>query len=162
MQVLQQPYAKRGGFGYTEIVLVWTKALSVGVVEIDQQHRELFQRINRLLSALDNRTAAAEVRTLFRFLESYIVVHFGTEAGYMDDYAMRGYRDAERHKSEHLAFIRDFGEFRNDLEVAEPDHQFIAEFSIWMKNWWLLHIQRVDTGLGAFLRDVFPILGSTE
>ncbi|HSW62831.1 MAG TPA: hypothetical protein VLH56_05940 [Dissulfurispiraceae bacterium] len=55
-------------------------------------------------------------------------------------------------------FVRDFREFRTDIEAAEPDHLFIAEFSKWINNWWLLHIQKVDQGLGAFLKGVFPIL----
>jgi hemerythrin len=139
-------------------MLEWTSELSVGVVEIDEQHRELFLRINRLMGALDDRTAAAEVRTLFSFLDSYIVEHFGTEARYMDDYAVYGYADAEHHKSEHAAFIRDFAEFRADIEAAEPDHRFITEFRAWMKNWWLLHIRKVDTGLGAFLQGAFPMI----
>ncbi len=139
-------------------MLVWTKELSVGVVEIDLQHRELFQRINRLLSALNDRTAEAEVRALFKFLESYVVQHFGTEARYMDKYAMHGYKDAARHKSEHLAFIRDFGEFRTDLEIMESPQQLIAEFNLWIRNWCFLHIQKVDTGLGVFLQEALPVL----
>lgn len=140
-------------------MLTWTNDLSVGVVEIDEQHQELFRRINRLLGALDDRAAAVEVRTLFAFLESYVVCHFDTESKYMDDYALYGYADAEHHKSEHRAFVRDFQEFRTDLESAEPDHLFIAEFSKWMNNWCFLHIQKVDQGLGVFLRGAFPILG---
>lgn len=143
-------------------MLEWTPELSVGVMEIDEQHRELFVRINRLMEALDDRTAAAEVRTLFSFLDSYIIEHFGTEARYMDEYARYGYPDAEHHKAEHAAFIRDFAEFRADIESAEPDHQFITEFRAWMKNWWLLHIRKVDTGFGAFLQNAFPMLARNK
>ena len=74
----------------------------------------------------------------------------------MGEYSNLGYADAEHHKSEHKAFVRDFHEFRVDVEIAEPSAQFIAEFFRWMSNWWIMHIQRVDKGLGAFLQRVLP------
>lgn len=140
-------------------MLVWTNDLSVGVVEIDEQHKELFARINRLFGALDASGAEAELRKLFVYLESYVVEHFGNEEHYMGAYAMHGYSDAEHHKSEHRAFIRDLGEFKTDLEAGEPSAQFVEEFKKWMRNWWFLHIQRVDKGLGKFLQEALPLLG---
>jgi hemerythrin len=140
-------------------MLVWTKDLSVGVIEIDDQHRELFDRINRLLSAIDEQAAADEIQNLFTFLESYVVKHFGDEERYMDHYEMRGYSDSARHKSEHLGFVNYFREFRADFEAATPSHQFVTEFTKWMTNWWMIHIQHIDKGLGAFLKTVFPMLG---
>ncbi len=139
-------------------MLVWTHDLSVGVVEIDDQHQELFSRINRLLGAIDANVAEAEIRTLFMFLESYVVEHFGNEERYMDDYAMHDYPDAKRHKSEHKAFISDLHEFRTDLEVGKLSVQFIEEFKKWICNWWIQHIQHIDKGLGKFLQIVFPLL----
>ena len=140
-------------------MLIWTKDLSVGVVEIDDQHRELFEHINRLLKAIDERTAEEETGKLFSFLDSYIVKHFGNEQRYMEEYAMHGYDDASRHKSEHESFISALREFRADLEAAPPGRQFVTEFAKWITNWWITHIQHIDTGLGAFLRKVFPMLG---
>ena len=122
-------------------MLAWTDDLSVGVVEIDDQHQELFARINRLLGAVDAKVAEADLRTFFSFLESYVVQHFGNEERYMDDYEMHLYPHAQRHKSEHRAFIRDLNEFKTDLESASPSKQFIEEFEKWICNWWMLHIQ---------------------
>ena len=141
-----------------EVMLVWTPELSIGVVEIDEQHQELFALINRLLGAFDINSAETEIRTLFLFLESYVVGHFGNEERYMDNYAMYGYPDAGRHKSEHKAFILDLYEFKTDLQVPKPSVQFIEEFKKWICNWWMLHIQHVDKGLGKFLQVVFPLL----
>lgn len=139
-------------------MLTWTRNLAVGVVEIDDQHRELFTRINRLSAALDASAAEAELRTLFLFLETYVIEHFGNEERYMDDFAMHNYAGAEHHKSEHKAFIRDLREYRSDLEVAAPNSQFIEEFKRWMRNWWMTHIQHVDKDLGAFLQEAFPLI----
>jgi len=140
-------------------MLVWTDELSVSVVEIDDQHKELFTQVNRLVGVLDASAAEAELRTLFSFLEEYVVKHFGAEERYMDDYAMYEYADAERHKAEHRAFIRDLHEFKVDLEGADSGALFIEEFKRWIYNWLVTHIKHVDKGLGRFLQSAFPLLG---
>ncbi|MGO9380066.1 MAG: bacteriohemerythrin [Dissulfurispiraceae bacterium] len=137
-------------------MIEWTEDLAVGIETIDSQHRELFAHINSLLGALENKMAAEEIHRLFTFLDSYVDVHFGVEQRYMGEYSNLGYADAEHHKSEHKAFVRDFREFRVDLEAMEPSVQFIAEFARWIVNWWLMHIQRIDKGLGIFLKRVLP------
>ena len=141
-------------------MIVWTQDLAVGVETIDSQHRELFSHINNLLEALDEKMAAETIFTLFSFLDSYIGNHFGVEQRYMGEYSNLGYADMERHKSAHKAFVLDFREFRVDLETAEPGAQFVAEFSKWITNWWIMHIQRIDKGLGAFLNSVLPTHGN--
>jgi hemerythrin len=137
-------------------MIVWTQDLAVGVETIDSQHRGLFTHINSLLAALDDKMAAEKICTLFSFLDSYISNHFGVEQRYMGEYSNLGYTDVERHKSAHKAFVLDFREFRVDIETAEPSAQFIAEFSKWITNWWIMHIQRIDKGLGLFLNSVLP------
>ena len=137
-------------------MIVWTQDLAVGVETIDSQHRELFTHINSLLKALDSKMAVEEIRSLFTFLDSYISNHFGVEQRFMGEYSNLGYSDTEHHKAEHRAFVRDFHEFRVDLETAEHSPQFVAEFSRWITNWWISHIQRIDKGLGAFLHSVLP------
>ena len=137
-------------------MIVWTQDLAVGVEIIDSQHRELFSHINNLLEALDDKMAAEKTRTLFSFLDSYIDNHFGIEQRYMGEYSNLGYADAEHHRSEHKAFVRDFHEYGADLEMAQSSAQFISEFSRWMTNWWMMHIQLVDKGLGSFLNSVLP------
>ena len=72
----------------------------------------------------------------------------------MGEYSNLGYTDVEYHKSAHKAFVLDFRQFRVDLEQAEPSAQFIAEFFKWITNWWIMHIQRIDKGLGSFLNSV--------
>jgi hemerythrin len=75
--------------------LFWTGDLSVGVREIDSQHRELFRMINGLDAAIKQGKAKKEIMGLVRFLDDYIVDHFGTEEKYMTAY---DYPDYQLHK----------------------------------------------------------------
>ena len=57
----------------------WDDELSLGLEEIDNQHRELFRRMETLLEACVAGKAAEEVIGMLAFLDDYVAVHFRTE-----------------------------------------------------------------------------------
>jgi hemerythrin len=134
-------------------VLIWNPNLSVHIVEIDDQHEELFAETNRFLEAIDLEADVQAPKELMDFLERYLLVHFEYEEKYMDNYSMHGYEDEIRHKSAHKAFKRDFAEFKADM-TTNVSQQFKNEFKNWICNWWLIHINKMDKGLGEFIRKV--------
>lgn len=83
--------------------LEWTPALSVGVEEIDGQHRELFRRAGRLLDGI-RRGDPEEIDELVEYLHRYAISHFGAEEAAMRETRYPGYA---RHKAEHDRFISD-------------------------------------------------------
>src|SRR5512138_2461518 len=83
--------------------LEWTQALSVGVEEIDDQHRELFRRAASLLDGI-HKGEPEELGALIDFLYQYAVEHFGAEEEHMRRTRFPGY---QRHKAEHDRFISD-------------------------------------------------------
>ena len=135
-------------------MLTWTPDLTVNISEVDDQHKELFSRINRFLEALEIRPDASALAELFDYLEGYLNLHFGTEERYMEQYAVYGYVDHDRHVSQHAVFRRDFAEFKADMIRDGVTELMIGEWRSWITNWWLLHITRVDKGLGAFIREM--------
>jgi len=54
----------------------WTQNLSIGVAEIDNQHKELFKRINNLLDAISQGKGKQELFAVLEFLEDYSKFHF--------------------------------------------------------------------------------------
>ncbi|MHB9035807.1 MAG: hemerythrin domain-containing protein, partial [Armatimonadota bacterium] len=54
----------------------WTPDLAVGVREIDDQHRELFKRVNDLLEAMSKGKGRDEIAKVVAFLGNYVVTHF--------------------------------------------------------------------------------------
>jgi hemerythrin len=140
--------------GIGTALLIWTPNLSVNVVEIDDQHKELFAEINRFLKAIDLGTDAQALQELMDFLEKYLLLNFDYEEKFMDNYSMHGYADEVRHKSAHKAFKRDFAEFRADMTATDVSLQFRNEFKNWICNWWMIHIEKTDKDLGKFMRTV--------
>lgn len=126
----------------------WTRELSTGVEWQDAQHRELFDRINRLLAAIDEGKGHEEVGKIFKFLSGYIAKYLGDEEIAMKRYRYEGY---ESHKESHDNFIRDFTALKEEFEGTDAKDRSMESVKELLVDWWFSHITTVDMELGAFL-----------
>jgi hemerythrin len=142
----------------------WSRDLSVGVEEIDNQHKSMITNINKFFDALDRGEGREELIRLFRFLADYVKLHFSLEENYMTKYCSTGhiYGDETIHKAEHQAFMRDFSAFQDELENADAAPLLTTEFKDWIRNWLEIHLVKMDSGLGAYLNEVFPFMKGTR
>jgi hemerythrin len=51
----------------------WSESLSVGNAVIDNQHKELFDRINDLVAAIKQKTCKYKIGDVIKFLDDYII-----------------------------------------------------------------------------------------
>ena len=130
------------------MAIQWTNDLAVGVIEIDNQHQELFKQINQLLEACHQGKAKESVQEIIKFLEDYVVTHFGTEENFMLQY---NYPRFSSHKSQHQQFIMSFAELKNQLETKGPGPHLVILTNRVVVEWLNTHIRNVDKELGAFL-----------
>ena len=93
-------------------MIKWTDELSVGVVEIDNQHKELISRVSGLLSAMSKGKGKSEVAETLDFLADYVVVHFNTEERIMKE---REYPGLDHHRRQHAVFSEKVSELRERL-----------------------------------------------
>jgi hemerythrin len=84
-----------------------------------------------------------------RFLEEYVVVHFGTEERYMDTY---GYPMSAEHKREHEKFNDNLAGLKKQLEAEGPALLVLLAANRLLVDWMRNHIMCVDQQLGAFLK----------
>jgi hemerythrin len=129
------------------MTLDWTPALSVGVPEIDDQHRELFRRAARLLEGL-RRGEADEVGPLVEFLHRYAAAHFAAEEATMRATRYRGYA---RHKTEHDHFITELRALSREYGERGPAAFTAVKASHWLATWLEEHVCGTDAELGRFL-----------
>lgn len=129
------------------MALRWTQALSVGVEEIDEQHRELFRRAENLLEGL-RRGEPEEIGSLVDFLHAYAVTHFGAEEAHMRERRFPGYA---RHKAEHDAFISDLLALARERDRSGSGAFFALRVNHWLSGWLERHVSRTDAELGRFL-----------
>jgi hemerythrin-like metal-binding protein len=130
------------------MALKWNEKLTTGIEKIDNQHKELFARINNLLDACAQRRGKETINEVMRFLEDYIVVHFGTEEEFMLKY---DYPEYHSHKAQHAKFTSEFSELKRRLKSGRSSTVVVPTNRL-LIDWWINHINKVNKELGAFLR----------
>jgi hemerythrin len=138
----------------------WTPGLSVGVEEIDNQHKELYRNVDLFFEQIRKGSGNGTLANLFTYLESYVTTHFSLEEKYMTKFHVNGcnYEGAKEHKAQHQAFLRDFTAFREEFLENGPTPRLVAEFQMWFLNWMAGHFGKTDRGLGLFLQAALPFL----
>jgi hemerythrin len=128
--------------------LVWDDSLSVGIGEIDTQHKALVRMIGDLHEAMRAGKGKHQIEPILKGLEEYAVEHFGFEESLLEKHKYPGYLN---HRKEHDAFVQkvmDFGEqFRAD-KVALTNE--VMDF---LKNWLVGHIKGIDKKYGPYLNE---------
>jgi len=118
----------------------WSSSLAVGVPAIDEQHRELFDRVDRLVEAMKS-SNAREVARLMDFLGEYVVEHFRMEEGLMQTY---GYPQFALHKAAHDRFVADYGEMRRKFEIKGAMSFVTIQVKTWLCDWLVAHVSGTD------------------
>ncbi len=125
----------------------WTKALSVGIADVDAQHKELFRRARAFADGLTGRSRQ-EVGQLLSYLRAYAVTHFDEEEEVMRDAAYPGLK---RHKAEHDRFMRDIMKLTREQERRRGAGVAPAALARWLEDWLVEHVSSTDTAMARFL-----------
>lgn len=127
----------------------WREELATGVSLIDSQHKELFDKVNKLYDACGNGTGKEEVEKVIKFLGDYVVEHFGAEEEIQRKYSYPGY---EGHKSQHDQFIKDFIAFKGKIEKDGVSGLSVILINRVIADWLVKHIGQTDKALGEYLK----------
>jgi hemerythrin len=128
--------------------LEWTQDLSVGVKEIDDQHKELIARMNAFFDSMNHADKQQQVLVMLAFLEEYVVSHFSQEEKLQ---LSSGYPLYKEHKKMHMDFIADMKKIKSDIETIGFTVVTSALVGSTLVSWLTLHIKKVDKGLGAHI-----------
>lgn len=128
----------------------WREHLSVGVEEIDSQHRQLFDRFNAFFEACEQEKGGELATRLFDFLDEYFATHFADEERFQ---RAVGYPDYERHREQHLLFVREIAALKARLKSEGPTKTVVATVNRVMIGWLIEHISGMDRALGRFAKE---------
>lgn len=131
----------------------WRESLAIGVKEIDNQHKELLLRFDRLLSACQEGKGIEELKKLQAFLGEYVITHFNDEEELQRHHR---YPDYEAHHAEHQVFIEKINTLKKETQEEGVSTHHVVETNNMLLKWLLNHISKVDTKLGAFLKSSTP------
>lgn len=131
------------------MTIQWTDELATGVSVIDDQHKQLFARINTLLEACSRGRGKEELGRVIQFLEDYVITHFSEEEMRMKQHA---YPDYSSHRALHVKFIRNFKDLKEQFMTDGPAVDVVIKTNHIVVDWLTTHIKRVDKALGSFLK----------
>ncbi|MEN3203784.1 MAG: bacteriohemerythrin [Atribacterota bacterium] len=128
--------------------LLWNDSLLTGVSVVDNQHRELFRKINELLDSAGK--GREKVREIATFLQNYITTHFETEEKLM---VRAHYPDYENHKHSHDQYSQEFKALQEEIDREGASLSLTVKMNNLLIDWWINHINRVDKKMAEFIRD---------
>jgi hemerythrin len=116
----------------------WDDKFSVGVAEIDAQHKSLIQMVNEFYNGIKSDDKKALGKLLTSLIE-YTVHHFATEEKYMKKF---NYPGAAAHMKEHKLFTEKASDVKKRFESGEL--VLSVEVTNFVKDWIIKHISGTD------------------
>lgn len=129
-------------------MFTFTKDCLIGVAEIDDEHKRLFELIGEVDDAvktgMDSITTAM---SLLNELKQYAITHFAHEEAYM-----ASIHDPEllRQQKEHQAFVDKVNSYRFSDITDETAKEMILELLEYLSKWLMGHILGSDILIGQF------------
>jgi hemerythrin len=131
------------------MAIEWTPDLAIGIEQIDDEHKALFQAANRLMQAMWDGRGKEETGNLLAFLSDYVVTHFGNEERIMMESSYPGYPE---HRKLHIAFVDEIKQLQQKYRDGEITSSscitVLDETCTWLRN----HISKVDMQVGKHVR----------
>jgi hemerythrin-like metal-binding protein len=117
----------------------WKKRYSVGVEEIDRQHRGLLDIMNQITTSFKKKDDWQSSSVIIDSLIHYAYNHFSTEERYMIE---AGYPEVSWHIGLHIAFMRKL--FLMSEEYKQYGLALQKEIVGYLANWYSSHVLDVD------------------
>jgi hemerythrin len=128
----------------------WQDDYTVGVKELDDQHRSLLDTINTLIEEQRDKYEAAKFSLALSSLIHYAYTHFATEERYL---LQVHFPDLDQHVLEHIDFI--MKTLGLALRVRSRGDESQIELFKYLKDWYSSHVLGTD-------RKYIPFLTSKE
>lgn len=137
-------------------MFTFTKDCLIGVPEIDDEHKRLFELIAEVSTALESDSdSVSTAMGLLNELKQYAVTHFAHEETYM-----ASIHDPElpRQQKEHQAFVDKVNSYRFSDITDETARQLILELLEYLSKWLMGHILGSDILIGQLEANDKPMV----
>jgi hemerythrin len=127
--------------------VVWNEQYSVKVKELDNQHKKLFEIINKLDNHMRQGKGKEILGSVLTDMVDYTKVHFAAEERILRD---AGYPDYDRHKAIHEIVTEKVGTIRKKYLDGNGTHLSIEAMN-YLNDWLAKHILGTDRKYSAHL-----------
>lgn len=131
-----------------DIRLVWSDTFKLGIEQIDEEHKSLFDSFQHLYTLMHEGKGHTYYHELVTFLENYVNDHFSHEEIFQKSIS---YDVLDHHIELHEAFktqVQEIIETHKDKEVTNMD---LIEISLFIQDWLIHHVLMEDGRLARFV-----------
>lgn len=124
-------------------LLDWSDDLSVGIEELDEQHRALMALVNAMHDAMHRRHGGEMVEDILNQLLEASRIHFAVEESLM---RILDYSQYMEHKAQHADLLDHLGKLTEGVATGEIliNFELLHELKIWLVK----HVQESDRQYG--------------
>ena len=133
------------------MAIEWTPALSVGVENIDAQHKIWFEKANNLFEAGRSGKSKEIISEMLDFLDDYTKQHFSDEEIYMEKIS---YPEIEQQKAAHKNFVEELAKLKEEYQKSGGNISIIINANRMIVNWLTRHISTMDKKIGVFAKSL--------
>jgi hemerythrin-like metal-binding protein len=126
--------------------LVWDHVLSVGVDEVDDDHRKLVDLFNMLNHSVTERDDPEYLAAILEELINCTAWHFSHEERLM---LKHGYEGLAEHKEEHKELVKSAKELQQ--KILQAGNLVATEDIEFLERWLTEHILTTDMRMGSYL-----------
>ena len=130
----------------------WTEKLATGIRTIDSQHRELFKRINDLVTAIKQKRCQSEIDDVIKFLDDYARVHFSEEEKHMRE---TNYTGLDQQHQDHGRYLDALAELKKQASLPRirgVSYDLSTTTNQVVVDWIVDHIMNLDMKFGEYLK----------
>ncbi|MBL7152800.1 MAG: hemerythrin family protein [Phycisphaerae bacterium] len=128
-------------------IIEWDESYSVGVEELDEQHKQLFNLLNALFEAEETSAESQTVSDLLAGMKAYAAMHFETEERYMSECE---YADLASHAWVHELYRKKADKLCSDQ--MDGREGVFPEMLRFLYEWLVVHILSCDKDYAPFIR----------
>jgi hemerythrin len=128
--------------------MTWKDSFSIGIPEIDKQHKELCDQIDKLFDACSKGKGADEVQKVLNFLEQYTVRHFADEEAYQ---LKIKYPKFQQHKAKHADFVNQVTKLKKEALAGGVNIAMVIKVNQTISAWLVEHIKNTDSDLKNYV-----------
>ena len=128
-------------------LLEWKDEYSTGIEDVDDEHRDLIDIVNRLYDLMLAQDSKLTVPAFFDGLIKGVSAHFALEERIMDE---SGYPESARHREDHARLLDELRELKEAFARAEEVDSI--ELAMRLEPWFSRHLIIHDLPLHRTLR----------
>ena len=131
--------------------LAWSDEYKLGNIQVDTQHRRLFELVSDLIDSCLNDCVVDNVKDTLDFLVNYTVQHFLDEEALQLEY---NYPDYVNHRQLHEDFKHTIGILVREYMETGSSEILGDNINKTVVRWLINHIQREDRKIAEYIRGV--------